>query len=124
MAVELLQHVLGCGILDVQKAQELINEYKLPADRIAELMREDLIWNYEADPVGAVFRWVKNQLPETAKVELSTNYLDTHMDVSIPKEDFEELPSNIQRFLENECNLTIVEEEKVSTFFFEFCANF
>ncbi len=112
MGVELLQYVLGCGILDVKRAQELINEYKLPANHIAELIREDLIWNYEADPVGAVFRWIKDQLPETAKVELSTNYLDTHMDVSIPKEDFEKLPSNIQRFLENECNLTLEEEKE------------
>jgi len=112
MAVELLQYVLGCGILDVQRAQELIDEYKLPADHIAELIREDLIWNNKTDPVGEVFLWVKNQLPKTAKVELSTNYLDTYMDVSIPKEDFEELPSNIQRFLENECNLTILEEEE------------
>jgi len=112
MSVELLQYVLGCGILDIQRAQELIDEYKLPAYRISELIREELIWNHEADPVGAVFLWVKNKLPPTAKVELSTNYLDTHMSVSIPKEDFEELPSNIQRFLENECNLTILEEEE------------
>jgi adenylate kinase len=75
-----------------------------------------LIWNYEADPVGAVFRWVKNKLPKIAKVELNTNYLDTHMSVSIPKEDFEELPSNIQWFLENECNLTILEEEEEEEF--------
>jgi len=37
------------------------------------------------------------------------------MSVSIPKEDFEELPFNIQSFLENECELTILEEEEVST---------
>ena len=86
MSVELLQHVLGCGILDVQRAQELIDEYNLPAGEIAEIIREDLIWNYKADPIGAVFRYVKDQLPATAKVDLSENYLDTHMDVSIPKE--------------------------------------
>ena len=113
MSVELLQYVLGCGILDVQRAQELIDRYNLPTGEIAEIIREDLIWNYKSDPVGAVFRYVKDQLPETAKVDLRENYLATYMSISIPKEDFENLPSNIQRFLENECNLTV--EEKVST---------
>jgi len=110
--MQLLQDILGCGILDVQRAQELIDCYNLPTGEIAEIIREDLIWNHEADPVGAVFRWIKNQLPETAKVDLSENFLATYMSVSVPKEDFEELPSNIQRFLENECNLTILEEEE------------
>ena len=106
----LLQNILGCGFWDLQRAEELINEYKLPSGEIAELIREELICNYKADPVGAVFSWIKEQLPETAKVELYKNYIDTHMSVLIPAEDFEELPSNIQRFLENECNLTVSEE--------------
>ncbi|GEM_PF-2737413 len=41
--MELLQYILSCGILDIRRAEELINEYKLPADRIAELIREDFI---------------------------------------------------------------------------------
>ena len=110
MSVELLQYVLGCSLLDIQRAQELIDEYNLPAGEIAEIIREDLIWNYKTDPVGAVFRYVKDQLPQTAKVDLSENYLATYMSVSIPAEDFEELPSNIQRFLKEECYLTVEEE--------------
>jgi len=112
MGIELLHYVLGCGLLDVHKAQNLIDKYKLPANEIAELIREDLNWSYRADPVGAVFRWVKSQLPSTSQVDLSTNYLATQMSVSISKEDFEELPLHLQRFLENECDLTILDSKE------------
>ena len=102
-----------CGTLDMERFEELLEYFSEWELRIIKSMiKDDILLKGEVDPICQVYWCVANQLPPSANWDIYCNYLDTKLYVRIPKEDFEELPKNIKEFLENECELTILEEDE------------
>jgi uncharacterized Fe-S radical SAM superfamily protein PflX len=109
-----LLYLFEVGYDDLREYVRLIKEYDLSIEEITEIIREQLKMAGHADPVYAVYRYVESELPYDAEVELMGCYGATYMEVKIPKEEFEKLPPNIQRFLKEEAEIEFVQPEQKS----------
>ena len=81
--MSLIREILGCGELDLQRAEEIAYEVGIPINELAQKIREELAIEETADPVACVYELILKRAQEKTNLKLSEkiivyeNFLDT-----------------------------------------------